>query len=222
MMAILCYVTGHITGKNEGEVLKVEAARLRQDAEHTRRSTDKLKRDTDQQIEKVKKKQKAADKTLDTAIRQEALTDLRFAEDDLQMVKAMRDAPIEKIINASIVLPIVYKNGEKEAEVEYRERRKGIVYYRARKWVEAKRFGISLLPIVERQYGLCGDLVRGQGKGCGCCLYCLPVTAVHLDHIKPQSLGGEDHPDNMQALCSSCNIKAGAIYPVNNEYPHEE
>ena len=183
------------------------------------------KEEADEKLATVKKIQQEANNKLDIANKQEEMIELRFAFDDLQMVKAMRDLPIEKVIDATLVLPIVFKNGQKETDEEYRERRKKIVFYRARKWNESIRFGNPLLEIVRRQYGLCGDVLRDEtGKGCGCCLYCLPVTAVHLDHIKPQSLRGSNDSDNMQALCSSCNIKAGArFHPIeNNELPEEE
>lgn len=182
------------------------------------------KEEADERLAAVKKMQQEADNKLDMANRQKEMNALRFANDDLQMVKAMRDLPIEDVIDAALVLPIVFKNGQKETEEGYRERRKRLVFHRARKWKEAIRFGNPLLEIVRRQYGLCGDVDRDEtGKGCGSCLYCLPVTAVHLDYIKPQSLGGSGEPDNMQALCSSCNVKSGAkFHLIRNKELSEE
>ena len=32
---------------------------------------------------------------------------------------------------------------------------------------------------------------------------------VDIDHILPQSLGGSNHPDNLQCMCKSCNRSKG-------------
>jgi 5-methylcytosine-specific restriction endonuclease McrA len=32
------------------------------------------------------------------------------------------------------------------------------------------------------------------------------VLLLHVDHIKPRSLGGTNDPDNLQTLCRKCNI----------------
>ena len=91
-------------------------------------------------------------------------------------------------------------------------RREDVLQERVDRWEKAKRIETrnhDLLTVVERQKGLCGDRSRST-KGCGCYLYALPPTAVHLDHIKPRAEGGTDDIENMQALCSFCNTRAGA------------
>lgn len=42
------------------------------------------------------------------------------------------------------------------------------------------------------------------------CLHCGTAAALSLDHIHPYSLGGSDHPSNLQTLCRPCNSKKGA------------
>ena len=43
-------------------------------------------------------------------------------------------------------------------------------------------------------------------KGDTCCRVCSVKTGeVHADHVVPKSLGGPDHVDNFQLLCSKCN-----------------
>ena len=100
-----------------------------------------------------------------------------------------------------------------EQQVEYESRRAALIGKRSKQWQHAERWGHRLLPIVARQAGLCGDPSRDKTKkGCGCYLYALPPTAVHLDHIIPRKQGGPNTEDNIQALCSYCNASAGAKY----------
>lgn len=48
----------------------------------------------------------------------------------------------------------------------------------------------------------------------GCCVYC-GATAdesgshLHLDHVVPRSLGGEDTPCNLVTACRACNCTLG-------------
>mgnify|MGYP001586745391 CR=1 FL=1 len=49
----------------------------------------------------------------------------------------------------------------------------------------------------------------------GCCAFCHdPLAVSHLDHIMPLALGGSGNDHNYQLLCPSCNIKKGALHPV--------
>ena len=58
---------------------------------------------------------------------------------------------------------------------------------------------------------MCADPYKDPShKGCGCWLYALHPSAVHLDHVHPRSKGGSDDIENMQALCLFCNTRAGA------------
>ena len=44
------------------------------------------------------------------------------------------------------------------------------------------------------------------------CQHCgrtLPPAQLHVDHITPRMMGGTNHPDNLQALCATCNLRKG-------------
>ena len=50
----------------------------------------------------------------------------------------------------------------------------------------------------------------GRQEGvCNGCLVHFPFRNLTVDHIVPQSHGGNDHPDNLQLLCGACNSKKG-------------
>jgi 5-methylcytosine-specific restriction endonuclease McrA len=56
--------------------------------------------------------------------------------------------------------------------------------------------GTLRFTILERAMGRC--------EGCG---RSNQEQALHVDHIEPRSKGGTNDPDNLQALCSSCNAQ---------------
>ena len=42
-----------------------------------------------------------------------------------------------------------------------------------------------------------------------CCFYCglaSPVVILHVDHLWPVSRGGSNHPSNLVASCTDCNL----------------
>ena len=53
---------------------------------------------------------------------------------------------------------------------------------------------------------------RLYGEQEGVCIGCethFPFRVMEVDHILPRSRGGNDHPDNLQLLCSGCNRSKG-------------
>ena len=53
----------------------------------------------------------------------------------------------------------------------------------------------------------------------GCCQMCGSDERLSVDHIVPRVLGGNDNPNNLQVLCSSCNSsKGGRFFAVS--YTH--
>ena len=50
----------------------------------------------------------------------------------------------------------------------------------------------------------------GQQEGkCAGCNYHFPFRNMTIDHIRPQSKGGDDRKDNLQLLCNACNSTKG-------------
>jgi superfamily II DNA or RNA helicase len=49
-----------------------------------------------------------------------------------------------------------------------------------------------------------------QGQVCKLCTRSIPFDLMHGDHIVPWSRGGPTSPENLQALCGSCNLRKGS------------
>ena len=126
---------------------------------------------------------------------------------ETELIHQTRDLPLPQRLQAAGT----FGNYPEESWQAFEARRDTTLQRRVQRWGNKKSFGHDVLEIVEGQGGLCGDPAKdASGKGCGCYLYALPPGAVHLDHVVPQSKGGGNELGNIQALCSSCNTKAGA------------
>jgi hypothetical protein len=53
-------------------------------------------------------------------------------------------------------------------------------------------------------------IIRRDGLTCGLCGGPVELSDVHIDHVHPVSLGGTDHPHNLQVTHSLCNLRKGA------------
>lgn len=62
--------------------------------------------------------------------------------------------------------------------------------------------------------GLAKKLFELQRGKCPCCKKYLG-DGYHLDHIMPLALGGSNTDDNIQLLCSKCNLQKNAKHPVD-------
>ena len=51
------------------------------------------------------------------------------------------------------------------------------------------------------------------------CLYCGATENLTLDHIMPQSRGGENSWENLVTCCGSCNVKKGNRTPEEAKMP---
>jgi 5-methylcytosine-specific restriction endonuclease McrA len=51
------------------------------------------------------------------------------------------------------------------------------------------------------------------------CLYCGCIENLTLDHIMPQSRGGNNEWTNLATCCGSCNVKKGNRTPGEAEMP---
>lgn len=58
------------------------------------------------------------------------------------------------------------------------------------------------------------EIRRLQKNKCAYCRVCLRNGKTHIDHIMPLALGGSNGRENIQILCSGCNLSKGARHPV--------
>jgi len=56
-------------------------------------------------------------------------------------------------------------------------------------------------------YGEYLKLLWNKPHKCACCSKTPPDVKLHIDHIRPVSLGGKSKFSNLQFLCSNCNLK---------------
>jgi 5-methylcytosine-specific restriction endonuclease McrA len=58
-------------------------------------------------------------------------------------------------------------------------------------------------------------ILVGQMHRCAMCRVDLRKVGYHLDHYMPLGGDGTHTRDNLQALCADCNIKKGAMHPID-------
>lgn len=58
------------------------------------------------------------------------------------------------------------------------------------------------------------DIRRQQKSKCANCRTRLPKQGAHVDHIVPIIRGGSNDRRNLQILCSTCNLRKGAMDPL--------
>lgn len=203
LILLVLPVAGGMVGWNfgvrDGKSMRERALLIEKEAE-----TAKMQAQSD--LEAAAKQVQLASVYMTQAQAMESASLSRMAESDRSTIEHIRELPVEGKLHAILH---VGKFPE-ETDGEHVLRRNTLVRKRARQWEQARRFNYHLLSIVERQGGLCGDLTRDPSlKGCGSYLYTLPPSCVHYDHIVPKSRGGSDTMENIQALCTACNLSAG-------------
>lgn len=181
-----------------------QAAEEKANAAH--KQAQKKQKEAEETQARAAEDRRIAAAAIASAEAQEAGARLKCMRQDIQFVRETRSLPLRSRIG--VVTMIGSHPGEDWESFE--QRRDSIIQKRVDAWETAVRYGHHLLSVVEAQNGLCGDPSKDPNrKGCGCYLYALPPTAVHLDHIVPRSSEGTDEIKNLQALCSACNISAG-------------
>lgn len=55
---------------------------------------------------------------------------------------------------------------------------------------------------------------RIKHRDFGMCTVCDSEESLHLDHIWPRCLGGDDDPANLWLLCASCNLSKADKHPL--------
>ena len=185
--------------ENHAKKVMDDAKKVRAEALARQGRIDQLNRETEEVTQSLHRQRQALE-----AMKLAAETKNRG--DDLRFIDMSYELPLEKRIEVSLRVG-AYPS---ESCDGYQQRRQELIGRRVQEWRAAKRFGQPLFPLVEEQRGLCGNPSKDPSrKGCGAYLYSFPVTAVHIDHIRPQSKGGPDDRANLQALCSYCNTTAG-------------
>ena len=156
-------------------------------------------RDVDRKYESLERESRAV------AAMREATED-KNRGDDIRYIDAAHALPLEKRIETSVRVGAY----PKESRQDYLRRRGILVERLVRNWKEAQRTGhpFSRLSRPNEGYAATRSRIRLARVAEPTCT-AFPVTAVHIDHIIPRSKGGSNHPDNLQALCSYCNVKAG-------------
>ena len=190
---------GWMMGKEKGDDMMERAEEVRQQAEDAMRTAN-------EQIQWANETQQALGRQRIALDAMEEACDEKNRGNDVRFIDMSCELPLDMRIKVSLRVG-AYPS---ESEESYQRRRQALIDRRVQEWRVAKRFGQFLLPLAEEQRGLCGNPKKDPSrKGCGAYLYNFPPTAVHIDHIRPQSKGGSDDHTNFQALCSYCNTRAG-------------
>ena len=186
--------------ENHAKQIMDDAKKMRTEALTRQERVDQQSRMTQEETQSLHRQRRALEAM-------EQACDEKNRGTDTSFIKMSCELPLEKRIEVSLRVG-AYPS---EPEESYQRRRRELVDRRVREWRARRSFGQSLLALVEEQGGLCGNPKKDPSRrGCGAYLYNFPPTAVHIDHIQPQSMGGSDDYDNLQALCSFCNISKGS------------
>ena len=57
------------------------------------------------------------------------------------------------------------------------------------------------------------EILRRDNHACQYCGQFAPGTVLHIDHVIPVALGGDDKPSNLVTACADCNFGKASISP---------
>jgi len=115
------------------------------------------------------------------------------------------------------------QTGKAAARAQTYVRNREIVAQQGKLWRKANPFAARAIVMRRRarRLGADGsfgreDIERIFKAQRGKCAYCAisVKTKCHIDHILPLAAGGSNFPANIQILCPTCNLRKGAVHPV--------
>ena len=130
--------------------------------------------------------------------------------DDLQKFESFFLPLYEELIGSihPYLMPIIdsftYDLSEEQREEVIKSRKKLYLGPRHRLSAEEIRQYSRSIPNSWRE-----EILKNSRCRCVHCNTALSIKTAHMDHIKPFSLGGLTVKDNLQALCSPCNLAKG-------------
>lgn len=87
-------------------------------------------------------------------------------------------------------------------------REKASSYQRNRRAKKAMAGGVNTASDIQR-------LLTLQRSKCATCRCTIKPGTFHIDHIVAIANGGTNWPQNLQLLCKTCNLKKGAMHPID-------